>query len=72
MNDFEKQVLEDLAELKTQMKALLGNGHPGRIAVLERRVERHETFVQRAGAIGSAFAFLITLMHYWMDYHRMH
>jgi hypothetical protein len=72
MTDFEKQVLEDLSELKAQMRALLGNGQPGRIAVLERRVERHETFIQRAGGIGAAFASLITLVHYWLDYHKVH
>jgi hypothetical protein len=71
MSEFEKRVLEDLAELKTQMKSLLGNGQPGRIALLERRVERHDTLIQRAGGIGAAFAFLATLVHLWMEYHRM-
>jgi hypothetical protein len=72
MSEFERQVLADLAELKTQMKALLGNGQPGRIALLERRVERHETVIQRAGGIGAAFALLVTLVHYWIDLHRVH
>ena len=32
--DFERQVLEDLAEIKTNMRWLLGNGKPGFIQVI--------------------------------------
>ncbi|MFB3815892.1 MAG: hypothetical protein ACE14L_17450 [Terriglobales bacterium] len=71
MNDFEKQVLSDLAELKTQMRALLGNGSPGRMRQLEERVERHEQFVQRSGGIGAALATLLTLVHVAIDWLRI-
>jgi hypothetical protein len=48
MNDFEAQVLSDLSVLKTQVKGLVGDGNGGRIAALERRMERHEQNWQRA------------------------
>ncbi len=48
MNEFEAQVLSDLSVLKTQMNSLLGDGNGGRIAELERRMERHEQNWQRA------------------------
>ena len=71
MTEFERQVLEDLTELKTQMKTLVGNGQPGRIQQLEQRVTRHEAFVQRAGGIGAGLATLLTVAHLAMDYLRV-
>lgn len=71
MNDFERQVLSDLAELKAQMRSLLGNGRAGRISEIEQRVERHEGFIQRAGGIGAALAALLTLVHLGIDYLRV-
>ena len=71
MTEFEKQVLEDLTELKTEMRSLVGNGQPGRLQRLEERVARHETFVQRAGGVGVALAALLTLVHLAIDYLRM-
>lgn len=63
MNDFEKQILADLATLKSQMKTLLGNGQPGRLRQLEQRVEKTETFVQRLAGAGALFALLLSLIH---------
>jgi len=61
MTDFEAEVLASLTELKTQMKELLGNGQPGRLARLEGRIDGHERTVQRlrgaAGALGAALTF---------------
>jgi hypothetical protein len=71
MNDFERQVLADLAALKADMKWLIGNGHPGRLQELESRVAKHDAFVQRAGGIGAALAGLITLIHLAIDYLRV-
>ncbi len=48
MNEFEAQVLSDLSVLKSQMMALTGDGNGGRIAELERRMDRHEQNWQRA------------------------
>lgn len=66
--EFEQRVLEDLAELKTQMRALMGNGQPGRIQVLEGRVEHHEALVQRAVGIGALAGFLTTMLNLALGY----
>jgi hypothetical protein len=68
MTDFERQVLEDLTELKTHMHTLVGNGQPGRMRQLEMRVEKHEKFVQRAGGVGAALAAVLTLVHLGINY----
>ena len=47
MSTFEAQVLADLSVVKSQMASLLGDGQPGRLSLLEERVERHELSVQR-------------------------
>ncbi len=70
MTPFERQVLADLAELKTQMHDLVGDGQPGRIRRLEDRVEQHEHLVQRATGIGALLAGLLTLFHVALDYLR--
>jgi hypothetical protein len=73
MNDFEKRVLEDLAELKTDMKWIAGgDGHPGRLQEMAEQVERHEEFLQRARGLSAAFACLLTIVHLGFDYLRMH
>lgn len=48
MNEFEAQVLSDLSVLKSQMMTLTGDGSGGKIAELERRMDRHEQNWQRA------------------------
>ena len=72
VTDFERQVLEDLAEIKTNMRWLLGNGKPGCIQELTDRVERHERVVQRLTGIGTTLAGLLTLVHIGLDYFRTH
>ena len=72
LTEFESQVLADLAEIKTNMRWLLGNGKPGCIQELTDRVERHERVVQRFTGIGGLLAGLLTLLHIGMDYFRMH
>jgi len=63
MTEFEAQVLADLSVLKTQMKDLIGNGQPGRIARMEARLEEHERRVQRLKGIAAAFATMLTIAH---------
>lgn len=63
MNDYERQVLEDLSVLKAQMQQLLGIGQPGRLNLLEERVERHEKSVQRMRGLAGAFGGLLTIVH---------
>ncbi len=72
INEFEQKVLADLSELKAHMRWLVGNGAPGRIQELERRVEEHEKFVQRAGGVGAAVGVVLTLVHLAIDYMRVH
>ncbi len=38
LSPFEAHTVKELAELKTDMKSLVGNGQPGRVAILEGRV----------------------------------
>ena len=70
MTEFERKVLSDLAELRTHMQTLVGDGNSGRIKDMEQMVERHEAFVQRAGGIGAAIAAVVTMIHIGIDYLR--
>ena len=69
MNEFEAQVLSDLSVLKTQITNLMGDGSGGRIAELERRMERHEQNWQRAkgflAAVSVVFAVLEVAIAAW-------
>ena len=67
MTDFETQVLSDLSALKSQMHALIGIGQPGRLSLLEERVERHERTVQRMKGVGGLLSVLVTLFHVVLD-----
>jgi hypothetical protein len=62
MNEFEAQVLSDLSVLKTQMTGLMGDGNGGRIADLERRMERHEQNWQRAKGFLAAVSVLFAVI----------
>ncbi len=68
MTDFESQVLAQLSVLKMQMEQLLGNGQPGRLHELERRVELHEQSMQRLKGVGAAAGGLLTLIHLAIAY----
>jgi hypothetical protein len=59
------------AELKTDMRWLIGNGKPGRLQELEARVEQHETILQRGIGVGAALGALLTLVHLAIDYLRI-
>jgi len=62
MNEFEAQVLSDLSVLKTQMTGLMGDGNGGRIAELERRMDRHEQNWQRAKGFLAAVSVLFAVI----------
>ncbi|MGE0406196.1 MAG: hypothetical protein AB7O65_07850 [Candidatus Korobacteraceae bacterium] len=68
MNDFEKQVLADLSELKTNMRWLVGDGQSGLIHQLSERVNRHEAMLQRARGLTAGLAGMLTLIHLAIDY----
>jgi len=71
LTDFEERVLSDLAELKANMRWIIGNGNPGKIQELEERVERHEAYLQRFAGIATAVGALLTLFHLAIDYLRL-
>jgi hypothetical protein len=62
MNEFEAQVISDLSVLKTQMTNLTGDGNGGRIADLERRMDRHEQNWQRAKGFLAAVSVLFAVI----------
>ena len=70
MSTFEAQVLADLSVVKSQMASLLGDGQPGRLSLLEERVERHELSVQRAKRFAGAFGLLFTLLQLAVEWLR--
>ena len=69
MNEFEAQVLSDLSVLKTQITGLVGDGNGGRIAELERRMDRHEQNWQRAkgflAEVSVVFAVIEVAVQAW-------
>lgn len=72
MNEFEAQVLSDLCVLKSQMAGLVGDGNTGRMAELERRIERHEQSVQRAKGFMAAMSVLMAVVEVAVEAFRRH
>ena len=72
MNEFEAQVLSDLSVLKTQMNGLMGDGNGGRVAELERRLDRHDQNWQRAkgfvAAVSVLFAVVEVAVQAWLHH----
>ena len=67
MNEFEMTVLSDLSALKSQMGSLIGLGQPGRLTILEERIERNEIYLERMKGIAGAFIVLLTAAQIVMD-----
>lgn len=71
INEFEAQVLSDLCVLKTQMNGLMGDGNGGRLAELERRIERHEQNWQRAKGFLAAASVVLAVIEVALEtWHR--
>jgi len=68
ITEFEERVLNDLAELKTNMRWIIGNGNHGKIQELEQRVDRHEAYLQRFTGVATAIGSLLTFFHFAIDY----
>lgn len=68
MTDFEGQVLADLSVLKCQMKEVVGNGQPGRLSLVEGRIQDHENTVQRLKGMVGAFGGILTIAHVAIDF----
>jgi hypothetical protein len=62
MNEFEAQVLSDLCVLKSQMTGLMGDGSGGRLAELERRMDRHEQNWQRTKGFIAALSVILAVL----------
>lgn len=62
MDEFEAQVLSDLSVLKAQMSSLVGDGSGGRLAELERRMDRHEQNWQRAKGFLAALSVVFVVI----------
>jgi hypothetical protein len=62
MNEFEAQVISDLCVLKSQMRGLVGDGNGGRLADLERRMDRHEQNWQRTKGFLAAVSVLFAVV----------
>lgn len=71
LTDFEQKVLSDLAELKANMRWVVGNGGQGKMQEIEERVDRHEAYMQRFAGVATAVGCLITLFHIAIDYLRL-
>lgn len=65
---FDDVVISDLSVLKSQMKEIVGNGQPGRLAQLESRSFDHERSVQRMKGMAAAFGGLLTFAHVALDF----
>jgi hypothetical protein len=72
MNEFEAQVLSDLNLLKSQMTGLMGDGNGGRLAELERRLDRHEQNWQRAKGFLAAGSMLFAVLEVAVEAWRRH
>ena len=72
MNEFEAQVLSDLSVLKTQITNLMGDGNGGRLAELERRIERHEQNWQRAKGFLAAASVVFAVVEVAVEAWRHH
>ena len=71
MNEFEAQVRSDLSVLKSQMAGLMGDGTGGKLAELERRIERHEQNWQRAKGFLAAVSVLFAVIEVLVEaFHR--
>ena len=70
--EFEQKVLSDLAQLKSQMRYLVGHGNSGRVTQMEERLEEHEAVLNRAGGISAALAAITVIVHLGIDYLRIH
>lgn len=70
MTEFESRVLADLSALKTQMESVVGGMQPGRLTMLEKRVELHEIYMQRTKGFTGACCVVFTLINLAIDLWR--
>jgi hypothetical protein len=68
----ERTVLADLVELKALVRTLVGNGQPGRVRLIEERLERHEALLQRGKAVVFLLVPALGLMHLILHFAGKH
>lgn len=68
MTDFEQKVLEELSALKVQMHQLMGVGQPGRLHLLEERVQCHEQNMQRMKGLVAAYSGALAVVQIMVSY----
>lgn len=71
-SEFERQVLADLVELKALVRTLVGNGQPGRVRLIEERLEQHEAFMQRSKTVAIAMLPLLGILHLILHFAGKH
>jgi hypothetical protein len=71
-DDFQSRVLEDLSTLKAQMRVLVGNGQPGRVRLIEERLELHEALLQRGKALLIALVPALTVLQIILHFAEKH
>ena len=64
--DFQREVLESLTRLETQMQALVGNGQPGRIDLLEAKVDGHQSWIDKNDGAHAAQTAASANRHSWL------
>jgi hypothetical protein len=70
MDDFEVTVLSDLAALKSQMASLIGLGQPGRLTMMEQRIEQQEFYLQKMKGLVGALFVILTIAQIAVDYFK--
>jgi hypothetical protein len=68
VESFDDVVITDLGVLKNQMREIVGNGQPGRLAQIESHLHEHEKTVQRLKGMAGAFGGLLTIAHFAIDF----
>jgi hypothetical protein len=71
-DEFERQVLADLIELKALVRTLVGNGQPGRVRLLEERMEQHEAMIQRGKMLIVALVPALGIFHLILHFAGKH
>jgi hypothetical protein len=73
--EFQLKVIESLAALKTQLTEVVGNGQPGRLGIIETKVDQHAEDIAAAkgsvktfGIIGGIVTLLLGVFEYLMHF----
>jgi hypothetical protein len=69
---FEEKVIFALSEMNTKIEGLVGNGQPGRIAIIENRISElktaHDKSAGRNAVLASLWGSLVALIIVIIDF----